>query len=615
MGTLLHILFFFGATLWWYMVLPKFEKNEIINDKLEFLDGVLLGISHMFSFSVGNFVHYEYYRRMFHKKPEREVLRHYSFYGACLVMIPPIVQTICLHLRVASLVYYLAYMLAFIPVFAYESVPNQSLLHWIWGTLVNISLSLFVIPPCSLELRLFQRKFQTGNNSSSSFQSNDFIPRFEWILLTSSLFVGIGLAFLQHSLKTRNSLPPQKLSPPGTIPKIKCQSRISQQARLEKFPPPFPNSWYKFANSVDFEPGQVKHISCLGRDFVIFRSDDNSKKVYVMDAYCPHLGANLGIDSKVSGNCVVCPFHGWQFRGEDGHCNHIPYSNTIPSNAKIFTYPTIEHAGLILVWFHVDKQPPSFHPPKLPQIDSGSLKWEANWEAEVEMHIQDFAENSADSAHFGFLHTSLSFRFLKDFFYVSHHTAWRVGGGKGRFGDDPEIDNNLNENGDDTHLCSFTDKAQLHLFTGKPVGPEVTAVVTFVGPAVVYFRFFTPYGQLLLLKCFLPLDGFNQRVTDVWYVEDSVPFLMAKFVRQEAQNAFVDDMTVWANKTYSSKALIIKEDGPMHKLRRWCKQFYSASSRIPITISTVSQERLDDYSSENERKITSLCSSNSSFEW
>ena len=28
----------------------------------------------------------------------------------------------------------------------------------------------------------------------------------------------------------------------------------------------------------------------------------------------------------VRGNCIECPFHGWQFDGETGKCTKIPYA-------------------------------------------------------------------------------------------------------------------------------------------------------------------------------------------------------------------------------------------------------------------------------------------------
>lgn len=62
----------------------------------------------------------------------------------------------------------------------------------------------------------------------------------------------------------------------------------------------------------------------LGENFAVFRTANGVASV--LDAYCPHLGAHLGIGSRVVGDCVECPFHGWQFRGEDGQCMKIPYT-------------------------------------------------------------------------------------------------------------------------------------------------------------------------------------------------------------------------------------------------------------------------------------------------
>ena len=62
----------------------------------------------------------------------------------------------------------------------------------------------------------------------------------------------------------------------------------------------------------------------LGEHFVVFRTEKGVASV--LDAYCPHLGAHLGIGSRVVGDCIECPFHGWKFRGEDGQCMAIPYS-------------------------------------------------------------------------------------------------------------------------------------------------------------------------------------------------------------------------------------------------------------------------------------------------
>lgn len=62
-------------------------------------------------------------------------------------------------------------------------------------------------------------------------------------------------------------------------------------------PPYFPNGWYRLFCSNDLKAGDVRKIDCVGRNVVLFRGTDN--KAYVLDAYCSHMGANLGVGGKV----------------------------------------------------------------------------------------------------------------------------------------------------------------------------------------------------------------------------------------------------------------------------------------------------------------------------
>lgn len=64
----------------------------------------------------------------------------------------------------------------------------------------------------------------------------------------------------------------------------------------------------------------------MGEHFLIYRTKTN--KVHVTEAYCPHLGADLGIGGQVVDDNIVCPFHLWEFNGEDGQCTKVPYSKT-----------------------------------------------------------------------------------------------------------------------------------------------------------------------------------------------------------------------------------------------------------------------------------------------
>jgi len=137
-----------------------------------------------------------------------------------------------------------------------------------------------------------------------------------------------------------------------------------------------------------------------------------------MDAYCPHLGANLGVGGRVVGDCVECPFHGWQFNTE-GQCTSIPYCDRAPPRqASLRTYPVDEYYDGVYMWYDAEGRPPQFQLLRIPEIDEGKFVWRGQVEDTARMHIQDFAENAADYAHFGVLHRNFYFPLIGRFFEV-----------------------------------------------------------------------------------------------------------------------------------------------------------------------------------------------------
>ena len=69
-----------------------------------------------------------------------------------------------------------------------------------------------------------------------------------------------------------------------------------------------------------------------GKNLAVFRGEDG--RAHALDAYCCHNGANLAAGGLVKGSCLECPFHGWQFRGDDGKCTHIPYCERSASTSS-----------------------------------------------------------------------------------------------------------------------------------------------------------------------------------------------------------------------------------------------------------------------------------------
>merc|ERR1719320_789676 len=128
--------------------------------------------------------------------------------------------------------------------------------------------------------------------------------------------------------------------------KAAAVNRSRRKKKLGDQPPPFPNGWFVLLESRDLGQRQVKQIDALGMNFAVFRGD--SGKAFITDAYCPHLGANIGAGGRVSGDCVQCPFHNWKFSGHSGKCLNVPYAtSTIPEMARLKTHTCLERNNLV----------------------------------------------------------------------------------------------------------------------------------------------------------------------------------------------------------------------------------------------------------------------------
>ena len=105
----------------------------------------------------------------------------------------------------------------------------------------------------------------------------------------------------------------------------------------------FINFWYAAEESKNLTDKPM-HVRMLGQDFVFFR--DSSGEAHCLSNTCCHRGASLA-HGKIKGDCVECPYHGWQFDGE-GACQRIPSLGkdaNIPNRAKLAAYPTKEKYG------------------------------------------------------------------------------------------------------------------------------------------------------------------------------------------------------------------------------------------------------------------------------
>jgi cholesterol 7-dehydrogenase len=305
--------------------------------------------------------------------------------------------------------------------------------------------------------------------------------------------------------------------------------------------------------------GEARDFELLGHFFVVYRGEDG--KARILDAYCPHLGAHLGVTGQVVGNEIACPFHGWQFNGE-GQCTHIPYAEKVPGFIKTNSWHCTEINGAILIWHDAEGRAPLWMPPEIKEISSGRFKWHGSSLHQVRAHIQEIPENGPDTAHLNILHVPLVIRFLyKLGFTHSWEASWEPGQGV------------------EEHLAHIK-VIQSVKFKGIHVpGSRVNVTITQVGPAMVHLNFATALGSVIVIETVTPIQPLLQRFTHQVFAEWTIPRFVAKFFFGSTITQVERDVPIWNNKTYLPQPTVIKEDGPITKYRRWfAKNFYSKNS-------------------------------------
>ena len=131
------------------------------------------------------------------------------------------------------------------------------------------------------------------------------------------------------------------------------------------------NFWYPVIMTTDLGEEPVK-VRMLGQDFVVFR--DSSGKANCLSNTCTHRGGSLA-GGKMNGDCIQCPYHGWEFTGE-GECTRIPSlgpNPRIPARTHIDAYPVQEKYGLVFAF--LGDLPEEERPPmmEIPEYDSPCL--------------------------------------------------------------------------------------------------------------------------------------------------------------------------------------------------------------------------------------------------
>jgi phenylpropionate dioxygenase-like ring-hydroxylating dioxygenase large terminal subunit len=303
---------------------------------------------------------------------------------------------------------------------------------------------------------------------------------------------------------------------------------------MSRFPfTPYPTGWFQVAYSDELPKAGVKPLQYFGRELVLFRSEDGA--AHVLDAYCPHLGAHLGVGGKVQGSALECPFHHWRIDGS-GRCVAIPTSDKIPPGAQIKSWPVEEHSGVILV-FNGDGPPPWRVPP-LPAYgdDSWTPYVKRRWR--IRTHVREITENIVDGAHFRFVHGTLDTPQTR---YESDGHVFR----------------------------SFSTTRQ-----PTPRGP-VDGRIEGEAHGIAYWHIhFRGIHDLDFLSAATPVDAESVDLfLSFTYRKGDGADGVGKALIDEVCRQVDQDVPIWEHKTFREKPLYTAGDAAISALRSWSRQF------------------------------------------
>lgn len=301
----------------------------------------------------------------------------------------------------------------------------------------------------------------------------------------------------------------------------------------------YPRGWFVIAMSSDLGPGDVTKMTYFGRDFVLYRGESGTP--HVMDAYCPHLGAHLGVGGEVEGDALRCPFHAWRF-GADGKCDEIPYAKKIPPRACVRAWQLQEKNGLVFLWHCPEGSEPSYEIPEMPELSEPAwMPWQAKL-LSIATHPREVVENLADKGHFPKVHGTHANEFDNE--YRGHIGVQRTKGvAYPRSGGEDPFELEGTYYGPGYMISKMAGVLENRLLLAH----------TPIDKNSLHLRFGV---SLKLRRDSKKADAFAQQ-----YIEN-------------LQVGFEEDIAIWEHKVYRDRPTLCDGDGPIGKLRRWYRQFY-----------------------------------------
>lgn len=324
---------------------------------------------------------------------------------------------------------------------------------------------------------------------------------------------------------------------------------------MRNYPMPMPFGWFQVAWSDEVASGDAIPLFYFDQHLVAWRDTDDD--VHVWDAFCPHMGAHLGVRPRVEGCEIVCPLHSWRY-DTAGSCIDVPYSERTNRQARIRSYPTVERNGCLFVWYHPDGELPSWDLPELDEFSPGNGFSEVfRKRYQLGCHWQEVSETQVDAAHI-----------------QAHLIDYQIALNGGVRPDRP-----MPPQVDEYDTSGPIARIRIAQDFPTPQGVLEGRIDTDVcGPGFAA-TWFTGLVDTLLLGCAVPVTRGSCELRFSFVVrstgdEVSTTKLGKAFI-EEIHERTVEDVDMWQAKAYVPRPKLITGDGPIMQYRRWCEQFYA----------------------------------------
>lgn len=330
----------------------------------------------------------------------------------------------------------------------------------------------------------------------------------------------------------------------------------------DTIPSPFPEGWYFIASRRDLERTRLIQKTWMGQNIVAW--SDGNGSVCVAEAYCPHLGSDLGpaAGGRIRGGRLICPFHGYEYDAT-GQCVATPFADP-PRTAKLRVFATQEVAGLIFAWWGIEGREPQWDlHPNPPDV--------AGWSSHIIQtlrfpgHPQETTENSVDLAHLRYVHGYGS---------VDRVEPLTVDG---------------------AYLVSrfdFRSIRKIARFVRVTMAISANTLVSGLGYSFVDIREHSIGMDMRLWVLSTPMDGTHIDLSLVTQVREirgprrriaGLGFLpvglrapiMNRFISSVQRHDVLQDVIIWSRKQYRSRPRLCRSDGEIMPFRTYCAQFYA----------------------------------------